>query len=183
MHTYEEIFQKWIKEWNTKKIPPITDEFCIKIGDHFRQSALHQLSKELTPLERRLFEIKHKRLDFLIKDFFTIRMRKIVKRIVERADIDITNLPKIEERLCSNLKDAINTYLRLVFLENQAIKDDEKDSGKKIIRILEQLDSFVGTDLKVYGPFVPEDICALPNENAKALIDRNVAVGVEIKRK
>ncbi|MFX1519036.1 MAG: hypothetical protein ACFFCD_03860, partial [Promethearchaeota archaeon] len=124
-----------------------------------------------------------KRLDYLIEDFFILRMRKIVKNVVERADVDFTKLTKIEERMCSNLKDAISSYLSVVFLENQAITDDEIYSERKIIRMLERLDSFVGTDLKIYGPFMPEDICVLPNENAKALIDRNVAVAVEITRK
>ncbi len=182
MHTYEEIYQKWIKEWNTKKIQPITDEFCTKIDEHFSQSQASKLYEDLTTFEKTLFEIKHKRLDFLIKDFFTLRMKKIVRNIVERADIDLKSLTKIEDRMCSNLREAIDTYLSLVFLENQQKEEDEKYHRKKIIRILEQVDSFVGTDLMVYGPFSPEDICVLPNENAKALIDRNVAVAIEILR-
>jgi DNA replication initiation complex subunit (GINS family) len=183
MHTYEEIYRKWLKEWNAKKVQSIKDEFCTKIAAYFKRSDKIKLDEDLTPLEKKLFEVKQKRLDFLIEDFFILRMRKIVKNVVERADIDFTKLTKIEDRMCSNVKDAINTYLSVVFLENQATKDDEIRSGRKIIRILERVDSFVGTDLKVYGPFMPEDICVLPHENAKVLIDRNVAVAVEITRK
>jgi DNA replication initiation complex subunit (GINS family) len=181
MHTYEEIYQKWIKEWTSKKIQPVTDEFCTKIGEFFRKGDAITLYEDLTPLEKQLFEIKHKRLDFLIKDFLTLRLLKIVSNVLEKADIDFVSLTKSEVRFCSNLKDVINTYLNVVFLENQLSKDDEIYSGRKIVRILEQLDSFVGTDLKVYGPFMAEDVCVLPNENAKVLIDRNVAIAVEIR--
>lgn len=182
MYIYEEIYQKWIKEWNSIKILSLTDDFCAKIGEFIKQSKLKKQYEELTPLEKNLFETKHERLDFLIKDYITLRMRKILRSIVDKTDIDFTNLTRIEDILCSNLGDAINTYFGIVFQENQTAKNEEILSGRKIVRILEQLDSFVGTDLKIYGPFMPEDICVLPNENAKALIDRNVALAVEIKK-
>lgn len=182
MHIYEEMYQKWIKEWNSIKILSLNDDFCTKIGDFIKKNDVKKQYEELTPLEKNLFENKHERLVFLIKDYITLRMRKILRNIVESRDIDFTKLTRIEDILCSNLGDAINTYFGTIFQENQMLKDEEIQSGKKIVRILEQLDSFVGTDLKIYGPFMPEDICILPNENVKALIDRNVALAVEIKK-
>jgi len=182
MYNYEEIYQKWIKEWNSIKILSLTDDFCAKIGEYIKKSKAKKQYDEITPLEKNLFETKHERLDFLIKDYITLRMRKILKSIVDNVDIDFTNLTRIEDILYSNLGDAINTYFGIVFQENQTTKNDEIQSGRKIVRILEQLDSFVGTDLKIYGPFMPEDICILPNENVKALIDRDVALAVEIKK-
>lgn len=182
MYIYEEIYQKWIKEWNSIKILSLTDDFCAKIGEFIKQSNVKKQYEELTPLEKNLFETKHERLDFLIKDYIILRMRKILKSIVDNTDIDFTNLTRIEDILCSNLRDAVNTYFGTVFQEDQTTKDEEIHSGRKVVRILKQLDSFVGTDLKIYGPFMPEDICILPNENAKALIDRNVALTVEIKK-
>jgi DNA replication initiation complex subunit (GINS family) len=183
MHTYEEIYQKWLKEWNAKKIQSVTDEFCTKIGEYFKKSDVIKLYEDLTLLEKKLFEIKYKRLNFLIKDFFTLRLSKIVNTVIEQAEVDFTNLTKIEDKLCSNLKEIIATYLNLVFLKGPSIKDEDTYSKRRVVRILERLDSFVGIDLKIYGPFMPEDICVLPNENAKALIDRNVAVTVEIEGK
>ena len=180
MHIYEEIYQKWVKEWNSTKILSLTDDFCAKIGEFIKQSNVKTQYEESTPLERTLFETKNERLKFLIKDYITLRMRKILKSIVDNTEIEFTNLTRIEDILCSNIRDTISTYFEAVFQENQTTKDDGIHLGRKIVRILEQLDSFVGTDLKIYGPFMPEDICILPHENAKALIDRNVALAIEI---
>ncbi len=167
MHIYEEIYQKWIKEWNSLKILSLTDDFCAKIGESIKQINVKTQYEELTPLEKNLFETKHERLEFLIRDYINLRMRKILKSIVDNTEIDFTNLTRIEDILCSNLRDAISAYFVTVFQENQT-KKEEVHQGRKIVRILEQLDSFVGTDLKIYGPFMPEDICILPHENAKA---------------
>jgi DNA replication initiation complex subunit (GINS family) len=58
-----------------------------------------------------------------------------------------------------------------------------KDSGAKkiLVRLLGDVASFVGADLKTYGPFKSEDVVLLPAQNAEALIKR--AVAAEIQKK
>ena len=47
-----------------------------------------------------------------------------------------------------------------------------------VIRFLKEVDTFVGADLRKYGPFKTEDIATIPYENAQALISKNVATKV-----
>jgi DNA replication initiation complex subunit (GINS family) len=65
------------------------------------------------------------------------------------------------------------------------LKEPEKvaeDSAKKIlVRVLRDVPSFVGADLKTYGPYKTEDVVLLPAQNAEALIKREIAT--EIKRR
>ena len=65
------------------------------------------------------------------------------------------------------------------------LKEPEKvadDSAKKIlVRVLRDVPSFVGADLKTYGPYKTEDVVLLPAQNAEALIKRGIAT--EIKRR
>ncbi len=64
-------------------------------------------------------------------------------------------------------------------------KEAEKpkgDGAKKIlVRLLRDVPSFVGADLKTYGPLKSEDVVLLPVQNAEALVKRGIAS--EIQRK
>jgi DNA replication factor GINS len=47
-----------------------------------------------------------------------------------------------------------------------------------IIRFLEATDQFMGVDMAKYGPFIKEDVAILPFENARSLIEREVAIEI-----
>lgn len=56
------------------------------------------------------------------------------------------------------------------------------DGAKKIlVRLLRDVPSFVGADLKTYGPLKSEDVVLLPAQNAESLVKRGIAS--EIQRK
>jgi DNA replication initiation complex subunit (GINS family) len=63
------------------------------------------------------------------------------------------------------------------------LKEPEKvaeDSAKKIlVRVLRDVPSFVGADLKTYGPYKTEDVVLLPAQNAEALIKRGTAIEIQ----
>ena len=47
-----------------------------------------------------------------------------------------------------------------------------------ILRFLEPVPSFVGEDMRVYGPFQPEDVATIPALNAKGLVFKDLAVAI-----
>jgi DNA replication initiation complex subunit (GINS family) len=49
-----------------------------------------------------------------------------------------------------------------------------------VLRFVQEIPALVGSDLKTYGPFMPEDIATLPPENARVLIKQGIAVEVDI---
>lgn len=58
----------------------------------------------------------------------------------------------------------------------------KSDGAKKIlVRLLRDVPSFVGADLKTYGPLKSEDVVLLPAQNAESLVKRGIAS--EIQRK
>jgi len=63
------------------------------------------------------------------------------------------------------------------------LKEPEKvtdDSAKKIlVRVLRDVPSFIGADLKTYGPYKTEDVVLLPAQNAEALIKRGIATEIQ----
>jgi len=50
------------------------------------------------------------------------------------------------------------------------------------VRFVKEFDEIVGVDLEKYGPFKPEDIATIPNENAQALISNGIALKIIIEK-
>ncbi|MBI2135960.1 hypothetical protein HYU06_02735 [Candidatus Woesearchaeota archaeon] len=53
--------------------------------------------------------------------------------------------------------------------------DADASAALKLLRILEQVPQFVGTDLEVYGPFIPEDVANIPADVANLLVETGSA--------
>ena len=49
------------------------------------------------------------------------------------------------------------------------------------VRFLKDFDQFVGADYTKYGPFKAEDVATIPNENAQALIIKNISVKLNLQ--
>lgn len=72
-------------------------------------------------------------------------------------------------------------------IKSQDINNYEKDKENQIhekntltkIKILEPIEKFIGTDLKIYGPFKENDIIELPNELAEVILKKNKGQKVE----
>ena len=64
------------------------------------------------------------------------------------------------------------------FLETTSTKHKTKPVT---VRFVKEFAEIVGVDLEKYGPFNPEDIATIPNENAQALISNGVALKVRIE--
>ena len=45
----------------------------------------------------------------------------------------------------------------------------------KLLRILHPIPQFLGTDLKVYGPFEEEDVISLPSDVANVIVEKKRA--------
>ena len=58
----------------------------------------------------------------------------------------------------------------------------EKHKTKPVtVRFVKEFDEIIGVDLEKYGPFKPEDIATIPNENAQSLISNGIALKVRIE--
>lgn len=57
----------------------------------------------------------------------------------------------------------------------------EQQAPGVMVRFIQYVPSFVGTDLNVYGPFEPEDMACLAPEIVKVLVDKNAAERICVK--
>jgi DNA replication factor GINS len=83
-----------------------------------------------------------------------------------------------EERKVSQRKDLIIKSLINGNVNNLDSISRIIRSKMIIIRFLEATDQFMGVDMARYGPFIKEDVAILPFENARSLIEREVAIEI-----
>jgi len=115
----------------------------------------------------------------------------LLKTRIEKAAgdtrLDLTNLldeekyilesrQELEERKETVLSATLNGRTKL--LQTMAKKHKTKPVT---VRFLRDFDQFVGADFAKYGPYKAEDVATLPNENAQALIAKDISVKLSVE--
>ncbi len=203
---YKELYRLWKQEWESPSLLEIPSDLYISLDGKLSKLYSDSTSNEWPEIA----ELVIQRIEFLRKDLARIRLRKITDLVLSNNPISENLLTWGEKRLITNLKRSIealglenpyhdsenildlekispNIELSIDSIEHSTINEDIEenfiDSPPKImIRFLEDVESFVGLDNNVYGPFKKTDVTFLPQENAKALIAKLVARLVEIDK-
>lgn len=120
----------------------------------------------------------------IITEMTSLLLKIRIEKAKSLDELDYTNLLD-EERFILDSEDELrqrkDTVLaatlngRLKLLETVA---GNHRSRSIVVRFLKSIDQVVGTDLRTYGPFEAEDVATLPFENARALIEKKVAVKI-----
>src|SRR5574338_863694 len=106
---------------------------------------------------------------------------------VSHGGMDFTNLLDEEKFVLESLQDQqerkemiLSATLngRTKVLESVSKKHKTKPIT---VRFLQDFDQFVGADFTKYGPFKTEDIATIPNENAQALIAKNISIKLHLE--
>ena len=119
----------------------------------------------------------------MVRRLLELRVRKIVSMVAEGVKPPAERLTPEERRVMDSLSAAMEEFrgmVEAVLMGRAPRAPAEKPSGMKMVRILKPLPQIVGSDMKVYGPFKPEDIVLLPERDAENLIRGGAAVEVEV---
>ncbi len=127
------------------------------------------------PIDEKLLTWSEQRI---IKD-----LQKSIKTL-GISDISINDSPNIfHTQIISPLMDLSGDSEAL---DNQIEENNDKKPislENLMIRMLDNVEAFVGLDNKEYGPLIKNDIVFLPIENAKVLIAKGLARAIETSKK
>jgi DNA replication factor GINS len=127
------------------------------------------------------------RLVEMLTQITSLLLKARIEKVTAQAELDFTNLldeekfivesqQQLQERRDMILSATLNGRTKL--LESVSKKHKVKPIT---VRFLKDFDQFVGADLTRYGPFKAEDIATIPNENAQALITKNITVKLHLE--
>jgi DNA replication initiation complex subunit (GINS family) len=188
-----------MEERASSSLQEIPADFYISMDGKLSKLYRQSQNLELNELIKGVIE----RMDFLRHDLAQIRLAKILNSVIHKSSIDSKVLTWGERNLVKDLMRSIetlgvekantllvdqNSFSEMDFPEGSEsipIKNVENKTNMQnkednlLIRLIVDVDAFVGLNNKVFGPLKKFDVVFLPTKNAKALIARGLARMIE----
>ena len=189
---YKKLYEDWKRERENPSLQDLDNDYYPTMASY--ASKLREQNRMLDKTSV-LGKIMTKEMDYvekMLKDLLHIRLTKIIQAEMEGTPLVTANLLPDEREFHSEIRRSIGSFNdmarniilgRLDRAEPRLQKSTPSGdfTGYKVLRFLKPVPAIMGVDMKTYGPFNPEDVASLPEENAENLIRRGFAKVVEIQ--
>ncbi|MEW6294863.1 MAG: hypothetical protein AB1467_01035 [Candidatus Diapherotrites archaeon] len=178
---YDEIRRIYRLEKNTSKLSELEEEFLGELSEFIKEeknSYMNSLKEMNFSKDRDFINLKK-----MIEEIFSLREKKILNLALIASRTDEPS----EERMFLQEKKLYRELLKIlkknkeglneIFLGNGTKKiEEEKEKQQNMVslKILNEVPSFVGTDMKEYGPYKKGQTVELPQKIAKLFIARKI---------
>lgn len=188
--THEVLYENLRRERTRQELQELEPEFLSNIVNYLKEkTAILESQKQST-----LFQEEVKKTQKQIED-----IKKIIKELYERRESKIINLAlssskvnaappqnllpeeltlynKIKNNLHESRSNILSNLIKGELPKNEEPKSIKTQENElKLIRFINYVPKFVGTDNNTYGPFEPEMVANLPIEISELLIKKERA--------
>ncbi len=172
--TFELIRKIQMDEQKTPKLSKLPEKFYHDVRSYLdmkRSASNRRIALESENVER------------LVEDIFNRRERKIfnLSLIAARTGIPPENLTMEEKVFFDSIVSTLKER-RAMIIDKILQKGGQKREVETLVIFNENVPEFVGSDMKNYGPFKKGDICKLPEENMKIMIEQGVAKEFKVEK-
>ncbi len=195
---YNDLILLWKNERSTSSLCNIPKDLYVSLDGLLAKLKSDIQKSSNTNIANSVLE----RILFIRKDIVRIRLVKIVNLVINNIFFDNNALTWGEQRIVDNLRLSMETIgiekpnildglevspeIDQIENSNTVLDPFHENSEKKFtvleystVRMLYDVEAFIGLDDSSYGPLQKYDIINLPLENATALIARGVARLIE----
>lgn len=204
----EKLWEILYKERNTASLQELPENFCEEVCEYMEK--LKEEKGEADERRRELVEDELRNAKMKAEDIIRRRIGKLVKLASSGMKTAPKGMLEEEERIFEGVKSHVEGGKERIFalmqgdkegegrreeksekreLAEQTAKEVEKTVSAKnrdeelhIVRVLEDIPTFMGTDGRIYK-VKKEDVIMLPKTNAEILCKRGVAMRFEGKTK
>lgn len=171
---YDELRRIHRLERNTSKLVEVDEDFVESVEEFVNEEKKNYLAslKNFSSSSTREFT----NMKRIIEEIFLMRKKKILNKALiatHTKETSLDNMADEEKDFFKKLLKVINEY-NDCYINLFGEKTQEKKSLFKV-KILKNIPTFVGTDMKEYGPFNEGDEVALPQKISKLFITRKIA--------
>jgi len=161
--TFEYIREAQRAEQKSQKLTNLPPDFFDKVKEYIQQKR-----ESAKRNEDALLEIKN--IERIVEDIYNRRESKIVYLAVlsVRTGLIPANMLPHEEELFDQLTKALRKSR--LFLDNLTEKPLRKQSDYVKVEFLDDIDEFIGIDLKKFGPYNKGDKALIPKDNAELFV-------------
>jgi len=178
---YEELLKAWRAEAAGEEIQRIDEDFYEKLSQYVRHllDELNLLDEE--SISGRLVKKELLNAQKMVEDLIRRRFDKILRHVESNQPVVQAALTPLEREVSSSMSRAYENHRFILerVIQGASLQMTNPSSQNVLVRILKDIPSIVGIDMKTYGPFKNEDVTTLPKENAEALVRRGLAVKIE----
>lgn len=181
---YNELYEAWKREKENPELQPLLKDFYIRLTEYMRKIRAESRMLDEKTTKARLLVHESKNVQKMVKELVLLRHDKTVKMASIGETMPTEGLTQEEEKLVKEIIPSFESFHALfkdILGGRLPQVDNRKKPRKRVLRFVKEIPAIIGADMKTYGPFKPEDIASLPQENAKILVKQGVAVEVEAK--
>ncbi len=181
---YDELYEAWKMEQGNVEIQRLPKNFYAKIADYVKKIREERRMLDKKTTKAKLLKREFENVSSMAKQFFQLRYKKLREKSLAGETVPREVLTEEEEKFHGEilpLSEAYQAFLKDILRGSLSRIEKEEKPEKILLRFVQEIPAIVGSDMKTYGPFEPEDIATLPSENARILIKQGVAVEVEVK--
>lgn len=181
---YNELYEAWRREKENAELQLLPKNFYAKIAEYMKKIREESRMLDEKTTKARLLMHESTSVRRMIKELLLLRYGKAVEKMSAGEMMQKEVLTREEEKLVKEVAPSFEFFQSLskdVLGGHLPTFEDRKKTTKQVLRFLKEVPSIIGADMKVYGPFKPEDIASLPQENAGILVKQGMAIEVEVK--
>jgi len=179
---YDELYEVWKKEKETLEIQQLPKNFYAKIAAYIKKMKEENRMLDKKTAKAKLLDSEFENVKIMVNELFEFRYRKLREKAFARETVARDALTEEEKKLYGEvlpLAEAYKAFSKDVLRGHLSKAEKAAKQTMMILRFVQEIPALVGSDMKTYGPFAPEDIATLPPENARVLIKKGVAVEVD----
>ena len=179
---YDQLYTAWKKERENIDIQTLPRDFYVKLADYVKKIKEERRMLDEKTAKARLMQREFVNVKKTVNALVQLRYEKTLQNTMKEKAVRRDGLTMEEEKLVGETSLLAESYQVLAkeILKGRLSHVKRKEKPKrKLVRLLQEVPAIIGSDMKTYGPFKPENITTLPSENARILIRQSVAVEVE----
>jgi DNA replication factor GINS len=185
---YNELYDAWKLEKENVELQLLSEDFYTKLASYIKRIREETRMMDQKTTKGQLLQRELNNAKKMIKDIVKLRYEKALRLAIAGKALPKEVLAE-EERKYEEILPSVELYhdflkniLRGSFEDISSHNTGREEKPKKmLVRFLQGTPVLIGSDMKEYGSFKPEDIATLPAENARILIQQKVAVKIEAK--
>jgi DNA replication initiation complex subunit (GINS family) len=179
---YDELYELWKKEIETVEIQRLPKNFYAKIAAYIKKMKEENRMLDKKTTKAKLLDNEFRNVKIMLGELLQRRYKKFLEKTVAKETVPKEGLTEEEKKLYDGvlpLAEAYRIFSKDILRGHLSKVGKNTKQAMIVLRFVQEIPALVGSDMKTYGPFAPEDLATLPPENARVLVKQGVAVEVD----
>jgi len=182
VNLYDELYEMWKKEKDNVEIQRLPKNFYAKIAAYIKKMKEENRMLDKKTTKAKLLDSEFENVKIIVGELLQRRYKKFLEKALTRETVARDALTEEEKKLYGEvlpLPEAYQAFSKDILRGHLSNIEKDAKQTMTVLRFVQKIPALVGSDMKTYGPFEPEDIATLPPENSRILIKQGVAVEVD----